>query len=452
MTNKQVEERVKKAFAGATSDNFEQILEKCHNTSCDTKIIKMPKRTNYLLKQIISIAAVLAIVITAGFAGYGMAKFETADTIVSFDVNPSIEIELNKNEKIIRANARNDDGEKILGGMDLTGSDLSVAVNAIIGSMLRNGYLDEISNSILVSVDSGDEKEGARIEKMLMEEIKLILSGQSFNASVLSQTVKTNKEIEKLAEEYGITKGKAQLIQQIIKANPKYTFKDLAPLTINELNLIISGEKNIQINTTGNASEKRYIGKSKAKKIAFSDDGVNKNKVSGYKCKFKYKDGRMVYEITFKTPSAKYEYVIDAVTGKIIKADIERKQGTSSQPQNSQPQTVVTPQMIDEATAKAKALGLAGVNEADIQNYTCVLNDTSEKPYYAISFNVGETLYTYTIDAYTGENIVVFEEVEGQQNPNDTTASEQITSDENASSQTGNDSQMASTDAVLSSQ
>ena len=45
--------------------------------------------------------------------------------------------------------------------------------------------------------------------------------------------------VAKLAKEYGITNGKAQLINQIIATNGRDTFKDLAPLTINQLNQII---------------------------------------------------------------------------------------------------------------------------------------------------------------------------------------------------------------------
>ena len=40
--------------------------------------------------------------------------------------------------------------------MELEGSSLDVAVNALIGSMLQNGYLDDLRNSIHVSVTDGD--------------------------------------------------------------------------------------------------------------------------------------------------------------------------------------------------------------------------------------------------------------------------------------------------------
>ena len=36
------------------------------------------------------------------------------------------------------------------GGKDLKGTDIDVAVNALIGALVRHGYLDSISSAILV--------------------------------------------------------------------------------------------------------------------------------------------------------------------------------------------------------------------------------------------------------------------------------------------------------------
>lgn len=440
VTNKQAEERVKKAFRGIAPDTFEQILEKCQNGDCNPKVIKMPKRSGYVLRKIVSIAAALAIIISSGLVGFGIAKFESIATVISFDVNPSIQIELNKNDKIVRAEARNQDGQKVLGEMDLAGSDLSVAVNAIIGSMLRNGYIDELSNSILISVDNGDERKSAELERKLADEISILLSGEKFDAAVLSQTIKATKEIKALANEYGITLGKAQLIQKIIKADDKYNFKDLAPLTINELNLIASGEK-IGIKTSGKASEKRYIGKSKAKKISLKDDGVNKEEISDYECKLKYKNGKMVYEISFKTQKAKYDYLIDATNGKIVKSEIERKEQGDVIASNPN-QGVIK---IDEATARVVALKTAGVLETDITGYNCVFNE-GEVPHYSISFFVGDVAYSYNINAVTGELMTV-----STQAPDNQTDSSQVSSDTD-SSQPAESNAASSTTATSSAE
>lgn len=149
--------------------------------------------------------------------------------------------------------------------MNFKGSDLDVAVNALIGSMLRCGYLSEITNSILVSVDSSDAAQGEALQKRIAAEIEAILN-QNGGGSVLSQTVSHDAELEKLAAEYGITLGKAKLIQQITSASPLYTFESLVSLSINDLNLLMnSGKLNLGgIDRSGTPASGAYIGEEAA--------------------------------------------------------------------------------------------------------------------------------------------------------------------------------------------
>ena len=60
---------------------------------------------------------------------------------IGIDVNPSITVTVNKKEKVLDVTANNDDARIILEGMDLAGSDINVAINALIGSMDKNGYI-----------------------------------------------------------------------------------------------------------------------------------------------------------------------------------------------------------------------------------------------------------------------------------------------------------------------
>lgn len=94
---------------------------------------------------------------------YG-SRFAVEST-VSLDVNPSIEIQVNAKEHVLKVEPKNEDGRKVVGEMDFSGSSLDVTVNALIGSMLRNGYLNENANSILVSVDTRDAAKGSALRK-----------------------------------------------------------------------------------------------------------------------------------------------------------------------------------------------------------------------------------------------------------------------------------------------
>lgn len=73
------------------------------------------------------------------------------------DVNPSIELKIDSNNRVIKVVANNADAETILQSMDITGSTLDTAVYAIIGSMTTHGYLTDATNSVLVSVDTKRE-------------------------------------------------------------------------------------------------------------------------------------------------------------------------------------------------------------------------------------------------------------------------------------------------------
>lgn len=154
-----------------------------------------------------------------------------------------------KYEKVLETIALNDDAKVVLGDMDFKGSSLDVTMNALIGSMLRNGYLDELANSILISVDNKDPDLGAALQQKLTQEVNALLETNSFTGSVLSQTVSDDDELKTLAETYGITPGKAQLVQQLIQQNTLYSFEELSQLSVNELNLLIAANNTPLENT-----------------------------------------------------------------------------------------------------------------------------------------------------------------------------------------------------------
>ena len=400
MTNKGVEQRYKTAFSQAVPDMFDAILEKCTDSSDKAIIVPMFENKKPLWRKMISVAAAIAIVLISGFVGSQISNTkvvsgnpEMVDSIVSLDVNPSIELLINNEERIIEANPLNEDAKIVIGKMNFKGSDLSLAVNAIIGSMVRNGYIDEISNAILITVDDDDQKKGAKLEKKLADEIGEILIGEGFEGAVISQTIKKDKKIAKLAEEYGITSGKAQLIKQIINKNSKYSFTDLASLPINQLNRIVSGEK-VEIGGNNNQSEKERIGKSKAKKIALKAAELKKDEIYNYKCELNDESKDLVYTVKFDTLDDAYSYTIDAYSGEI--KDSRKDTGT----------------YFGIEKAKALALERVGATENEITYFTYSFVGDN----YGIRFRLGLVDYRVSVDVHLGE--IVSLTPKGHSNPN----------------------------------
>lgn len=118
-------------------------------------------------------AACLALIIAGG--GMQYTQSHLVRSIISVDVNPSVELKLNAKSRVISAVALNRDGEEILEGLKLEGADANVAVNALIGSLLQHGYVDELANSILISVEDGDSVRGAALQQELTTEVEAIL-------------------------------------------------------------------------------------------------------------------------------------------------------------------------------------------------------------------------------------------------------------------------------------
>lgn len=319
MTDKEMERSIRQAFEHATPDVLGSVLDACDKQKGTVIIMKENKKNNWIPK-IAGVAAALLLVVGAGFGWNTYQTNYAVASTVSLDVNPSVEITVNQKERVLDVTALNADGSKILAGMDFEGSDIDVTINAIIGSMVRHGYLSELNNSILLSVDSKDADKGAALQNKLTKEVNTLLQTDTFSGAVISQTVSRNNELETLAQKHGISTGKAKLIQRIVAQNTRYAFEDLVNLSINELNLLTeSGNLHLdEVTSTGSASEKGYIGSDAAKKAALNHAGVAEADIRGFEIDIDLENGVMVYEIEFETSEYEYEYDINALDGKVV--------------------------------------------------------------------------------------------------------------------------------------
>ncbi len=416
MNSRHTEESVRRAFVNAAPQDFDKVMKKCEEQK--GKVILLENTAKKKSSRVFTrfMAAAAALIMVAGGAYLYGANYSVA-SIVALDVNPSIELGVNSKEQVISVTPKNEDGEKVIGDMKLKGSDLEVAVNAIIGSMLREGYISEMANSILISVDSDDPQKGAQMQERLSAEVRDMLDTDTFKGAVLSQTITGDPDIKRLAEEYGITEGKAQLIKQITENDPVNTFAELAGLSVNELNLIgESGSKSIaNVTVDGSASDSAYIGEAKAMEIALAHAGAKESEILGYELEMDYEHGTMVYELEFDWNGREYEYDIDANTGEILKREGEPAKATEQQDkanqhsgkdegkqQNNSQQSASAESNIGEAAAKGVALSHAGLSEGSVTKLKCELDREDGRMIYEIDFKCGGYEYEYEIDALSG--------------------------------------------------
>lgn len=413
MTDHELERRLRTALDHAAPNDLEGVLSRCETgkgTVIDmTNAVETKKKKRRWAP--LAAAACLALVLVGGGGGYYYYSANNAvASLVSLDVNPSIQLEVNKNEKVLSATPMNDDGAEILDGMDLKGTQADVAMYAIIGSLLQHGYVDELANSILITVEDNDQARGEKLQQELTAQADAALANAQVNGAVLAQTLQNSEELSQKAQEYGISTGKAALIQAIVEgSNNTKTFEDLVGLSINELNLLYTAQAPLEgqtsgneqntgaanaapITTSGSASQSAYIGLEAAKEAALKHAGFSASDATFVEAEYDYDDGRMVYEVEFHVKGTEYDYEIDAQTGEVVKYKTEQN-GT-----NTGGSSANTSSFIGESAAKAAALSHAGVSESSTKYCNAWLEyDDGLAECYEVEFMAGNTRYEYKI-------------------------------------------------------
>lgn len=441
MTDQELEQKLRTALEHAAPDDFQGVLSRI---SPKTRTEQAPTPFEAAARKKkrrwapLAAAACLALVVAAGGGGWYLQN-NTVASVVSLDVNPSVTLNVNSKEKVLSAVPVNEDGGDILSGMDLTGVQLDVAMNAIVGALLTQGYVDELANSILITVEDDDAGRGARLQQELTDQADAILANTSVNGAILSQTIQNNQQLQELSDTYGITTGKAALIQTIVDTrNSLHTFEELVGLSINDLNLLYTSlttapaepstgggtsgsgtaETAPAIQSSGQASDSAYIGVEAAKSAAFAHAGLDAAQVTMGEVDFDYEDGRMVYELEFYADGAEYEYDIDASTGAVVKFSQEggRTQTSSSAGSGGASGNVSsgsgsgtaqsgaggTAADIGREAALAAALSHAGVSQDQVYNLEVKREYDDGRLEYEIEFKTGGWEYEYTISAADG--------------------------------------------------
>ena len=245
MNKREIEKKLRKAVKHCTPDMKKQVVAMCMNNAGNGDSIVFVKNGVKKYKRIalfgnlVAAVAVLALALNIIFSVANTTKMNHVETIVDIDVNPSIELTINASDRVVTAKAINQDAEAILDGMDLEGASTKVAVNAIVGSMFKHGYLKDDTNAILVSVENDDANKSAEIQNVITTDIDELVKAYEADVSVIGQVIVEDSYLSDMALQYGISEGKASLIRKIIENESAYMIDDLVPLTISELNDII---------------------------------------------------------------------------------------------------------------------------------------------------------------------------------------------------------------------
>lgn len=439
MTDRELEARLARAVDRAAPDDLDDLLSRCREQ--DGKGIAMTTtKTSRPARWWAPIAACLALVLLSGGAELLYQRTNAVASVVSIDVNPSIELRVNRREEVLSCTPINEDARRVLEGMDegrdLEGAKLTVAANAIVGALIQHGYLDGLSSAILVSVEDGDAQRALRMEEELRDSIGSVLAAQAPSVTLLSQTLAEgagsshhHHSAQQAADGSGtqqgaVSSGKAALVERVLAlrgadagaqdANYEAQFAQLSALTVEELNdLLEAGET------------RTPIGREAAVQAAQEYAGVLAlgDKVPS-EADPELDERPTCYEVELVVNGQEYEYQVDAFTGAVLagRANVLAVTPMATPTPAATPAPTATPApaatpaptaapapsaapagLIGEEAAWAAACAHAGCARGEVSYASCELDYEDGTPdCYELEFCWNGSQYECEVDCYTG--------------------------------------------------
>ncbi|MCI6679240.1 MAG: PepSY domain-containing protein [Oscillibacter sp.] len=392
MTNEKMEQRLASAVEKTAPNDVNGVLSRCDERK-GTVIPMTTKKTTK--KRWTTLAAACLALVLLGGGGIFYQQAHAVASVVSLDVNPSIELKVSKSEKVLVCTPLNEDAKAILAdmgdGADLKGAKLDVAVNAIVGSLVRNGYLNSISSAIMISVEDNDTARAEKLQRELTSTVDGVLQTSEAKASVLTQTLTQDAGLAQQARENSISTGKAALVNRVLALNPALKFDALAKLSVEELkDLAEAGAPAMPIGTDKAMDiAAAAFGKASTAKMAYSEVDPELDESPAH------------YEVEIRSQTGEeFEYKVDAYTGAILESKREAADGTEVPV--VQPSKPAASGDIGYAKAKSVALNHAGVSESKAYDMDIELDDEDGTLVYEVEFKSGNMEYGYEINAATG--------------------------------------------------
>ena len=395
MTNEKMEQRLASALEKTAPDDVSGVLSRCEVRK--GTVINMTTRKPARKRWPALVAACLAVMLLGG-GGVFYQQANAVASVVSLDVNPSIELQVSRSEKVLVCAPLNDDAKTILAdmgdGADLKGAKLDVAVNAIVGSLVRNGYLGSISSAIMISVEDKDTARAEKLQRELTDAVDGVLQTSEAKASVLTQTLTQDTARDQQAQENNISTGKAALVNRVLAINPELQFDALAKLSVEELKDLAEA-----------GAPAMPIGKDKAMDIAVAEFGkASAAEILHSEVDPELDESPAHYEVEITGRNGEeIEYKIDAYSGAVI--ETKREAADDDEASEAQPAKPAQPgaaQDIGHAKAKSIALNHAGVDANTVYDMNIQLDVEDGTIIYEVEFKAGHREYDYEIDAATG--------------------------------------------------
>jgi len=211
-----VNERIKDAFDSVKADEI--LKENTYNF-----ITEKSKKKSFPLmkKQLIAVAA--CVVFTVVMLG-GYFTYFTQVSAISVDINPSIELGINRFDRVVSAKGFNEEGNEVLNKVDVRFKNYTEALQSLLDSEETKKYLTDDSD-VTITVTGENDSHCDRI----------IESVGNCNLNDEIHCYKASDELAEKAHHSGMSFGKYKAFLLLRELDPTVTEKDVENLTVKQI-------------------------------------------------------------------------------------------------------------------------------------------------------------------------------------------------------------------------
>ncbi len=287
-----------------------------------TNTVSMPRRKRRFMPAV----AAAAVVLCGALAGWQLHTAAPAAR-VALDVNPSVELTLDKNDQLLKAIPCNADAKALLDGMKLEELPVDEAVDVLVDALQQSGYLSSENGTVLISVDAKGGH-GEQLQQQLSEAVRQALNDRELPSNVLSQQVDATSALNRQAQEWDTSFGRAAYYQKVAQS-ANLDSNQLAGLTVQEAEYLLSSrgltmaDAGVECEVDDDLTTQDLVGKNllsadRALELALSAAGISADAAQHREVELDVDKGRLIYEVEFRANGQEYEITMDAETGEIL--------------------------------------------------------------------------------------------------------------------------------------
>lgn len=167
----------------------------------------------------------MACLLTAVIGIFAYFSYTIPVAAISIDINPSIELEINRYDKVINVKGYNDDGIRLAEELDVRNMDYSSAINAVMENQTVISCLSH-DNVLEITISGDSEKTNKKMQYCISDKT---------NVAQKDIYCYGNKDDIQAAHSAGLSVGKYRAFLELKEKDPDITTEDVRGLTMREI-------------------------------------------------------------------------------------------------------------------------------------------------------------------------------------------------------------------------